>query len=250
MPEVTSTSPLDVGVGGDEAQFQHAGLAAAIGHAAHAAAQHLHRNRLVLVGQQRDFGLVNGKSRVTWPTTPVSSITGRPSATPCWEPRSSTILRVKGSRVSYRISPASTSPAGARGFQQLAQLGVFRRQELGLLQHLRAASAGSSARAFSFSSEDSVLRNSRRLPVDGVARRQRRHLQRIQHGAGHLAHGEVRCASTTSSTIAISAKTDHLDPGGAPCLKSGGGLYSMTSNNPAVGAPTDMSAQHTRHRGR
>jgi hypothetical protein len=48
---------------------------AAEGHAAQAVAHHLHRDRLVLVGQQRDFRLERD-TRVTWPITPRSSITG------------------------------------------------------------------------------------------------------------------------------------------------------------------------------
>jgi hypothetical protein len=40
-----------------------------------------------------------------------------------------------------------------------------------------------------------------------------------------------KCESTTSSMIEIKAKTVTLTRAEAPCLKSGGGLYSMTSNN-------------------
>jgi len=47
---------LDLGVGRHEAQLEHARVAAAERHRAQAVSQHLHRNRLIRVGQQRHFG--------------------------------------------------------------------------------------------------------------------------------------------------------------------------------------------------
>ena len=46
---------VDVGVGRHEAQFEHAGGAAAEGDGAQAVAHHLYRNRLIAVGEQRHF---------------------------------------------------------------------------------------------------------------------------------------------------------------------------------------------------
>ena len=65
---------LDVGGWRHEAQLRRAAGAGAEQHAAHAAALDLHRHRVVLVGDSVTSAMY-GNTRVTWPTTPFSSMT-------------------------------------------------------------------------------------------------------------------------------------------------------------------------------
>jgi hypothetical protein len=96
---------------------------------------------------------VSAKARVTWPTTPASLITGAPSTTPCWLPRSRRPCAKRVGRFVHHFGLSErTGTPGAR-FQQRAQAFVFLGQLFGAcctlgLAAMRARAAVSSAWAW------------------------------------------------------------------------------------------------------
>jgi hypothetical protein len=111
------------------------------------------------------------------------------------------------------------APAGVRAHPAGAQLGVLGHLELGLLHRLGLG------HLLALQLADFLLQRGNRREIAAhadqrVARHQRGHLQRIEHGAGHLAHGgEGMRASTTSSSDRDQREHRHLDPRGSALLE-------------------------------
>ena len=206
---------LDIGRRLRKAQFHGAGLAAAIGHAAHAVAQQLHRNRLLFIGQQGHF---RGKREYARDLADHAQVVDHGPAQLDAVLDAAIEHDLAGGRIARVVQDFGQHGfdrhALAR-FHQFAQMVVFDDIELRLLQDLRRGDLFVLEVAHLFFQR----RQRGKIRADAerhVARHQRRHLHRIQHGADRLAHGgqSVHARIDQQQGDRNAGEHHHLDAGG------------------------------------
>ena len=210
----------DVGVGRDEAQFEHAALAAAMGHATQTVAQHLHGNGLLLVGQQGHFGSEREYARDLPHHTGIvdhgqAKLHVVVAAAVKYDLAGGRIARV----VQDLAHQGGQGDGGARA-HQLAQLEVFSRLQLGHLHGLRVGDLGGAQLAH-FGLQFRLRGEVAACALQRVARHQGGHLQRVEDGAGDLADGgeslEARIGNQQGDRK--ESENRHLHPRGRTLFK-------------------------------
>ena len=182
---------LHVRVGRHEAQVQLAGLATSICHAAQAVAQQLHRDGLLLVRQQRDFG---GEREHPCHLSHHALVVDHRQAKLHAGLRAAVQHHLAAGAVARVVQDFSQHRFAGHvvaRLQQLAQLRVLGTVELRLLQGLRGDDlllAQVAHLLFQRRQRREIIAHA----VQRVARQQRCHLQGVEHGADHLPHRRQR----------------------------------------------------------
>ena len=177
----------DIGVGRHEAQVEQSALAASIRHAAQAIAQHLHRDGLFLVGQQRHFG---GEREYARDLPHHALAVDHRQADPHIAMAAAVDDDLAGRGVARVVQDFGHHRAHRQRLaraEQFAQLGVFNHLKLGQLHALRGGNLGDAQVAHL------LLQGRKRRKITAgagqrIARDQGGHLQGVEHGAGHHAN--------------------------------------------------------------
>jgi hypothetical protein len=218
----------EVRAGRHEAQIQRIALRRAVDHAAQAGAQHLHRNREIAVGDQRDFRLQREHARDLADHAVLADdrravLDALLRALP-----DDDLLRERVARVVLDLDRRRLRRDVLAQLEHRAQMDVFLRQHRGLVGLGGQLQVALAQRVVLVAQRRAGDRDVGRAH-EQVARHERRALQRYSTvpSTPRTISSVLKRASDTRSAMARATKKMSRASAGGPCLKRGGGLYSM-----------------------